>query len=134
MATTKSSAVPAAVPKRVVVAVKVRFEVNAKNGLRRVIFSLEKDTDGDKISWKITFQLYERDSKADAYDDALVDLDIEVNTILNDAAQTMADEGMSPGQSAHVLGPASDDAKAAKDGELDQADADETVKATLKQS
>jgi len=134
MAKTANSIVPAATPKRIVVAVKVKFELNAKNGLRRVIFSLEKDTDGDKVNWKITFQLFERDNKSDDYGDALVDLDIEVDTALNTKAQTMADDGMTPAQSAHVLGPAAEDVKAAKAGELDQADADSTVQATLKKT
>jgi hypothetical protein len=123
---------PTGEAKRVVVAIKVRFELNARNGLRRVIFSLEKDTDGDEIDWKIQFQLFERDDKTVPYDDALVDLEIEVDTALNNKAQVMADEGMTPGQSAHALGPASDDAKAAAAGELDQSEADNTIQATLK--
>lgn len=118
--------------KRVVVAIKVKFELNARNGLRRVMFSLEKDTDGDAIDWKIQFQLFERDSKTVPYDDPLVDLEIEVDTALNNKAQNMADNGMTTGQAAHALGPASEDAKAAADGEIDQSEADETIQATLK--
>lgn len=33
----------------VIVAIKVKIGLNAKNRLRRVILSLEKDSDGDKI-------------------------------------------------------------------------------------
>jgi len=123
---------PAGGAKRMVVAIKVKFELNARNGLRRVMFSLEKDTDGDKIDWKIQFQLFERDSKTVPYDDPLVDREIEVDTALNNKAQAVADNGMTPGQAAHALGPASEDAKAAADGEIDQSEADETIQATLK--
>jgi hypothetical protein len=132
MPTSSGPLAPAGGAKRLVVAVKVKFEVNARNGLRRVLFSLEKDTDGDAIDWKIQFQLFERDSKTVPYDDPIVDLEIEVDTALNHKAQAMADNGMTPGQSAHALGPASEDAKAAANGEIDQSEADETVQATLK--
>jgi hypothetical protein len=123
---------PAAGAKRVVVAIKVRFELNARNGLRRVMFSLEKDTNGDEIDWKIQFQLFERDDKTAPYDDPIVDLEIEVDTALNNKAQNVADKGMTPGQSAHALGPASEDAKAAAAGDLDQSEADDTIQATLR--
>jgi hypothetical protein len=132
MPTSSGPLAPAGGAKRIVVAIKVKFELNARNGLRRVLFSLEKDTDGDAIDWKIQFQLFERDSKTVPYDDPIVDLEIEVDTALNKKAQTMADNGMTPGQSAHALGPASEDAKAAANGEIDQSEADETVQATLK--
>jgi hypothetical protein len=132
MPTSSGPLAPAGGAKRVVVAIKVKFELNARNGLRRIIFSLEKDTDGDAIDWKIQFQLFERDSKKVPYDDPIVDLEIEVDTALNNKAQIMADNGMTPGQSAHALGPASEDAKAAANGEIDQSQAAETVQATLK--
>jgi len=123
---------PAGGAKRVVVAIKVKFELNARNGLRRVMFSLEKDTNGDEVDWKIQFQLFERDNKTDPYDDPIVDLEIEVDTALNSKAQNVADNGMTPGQSAHALGPAAEDAKAAAAGDLDQSEANDTVQATLK--
>ena len=123
---------PIGTAKRIVVAIKVKFELNARNGLRRVIFSLEKDTDGDKVDWKIQFQLFERDNKSTPYDDPIVNLEIGVDTALNNKAQNTADNGMTPGQSAHALGPAADDAKAAAAGDLEQADANDTVQATLR--
>lgn len=116
----------------VIVAIKVRIELNAKNGLRRVIFGLEKDTDGDKISWKINFQLFERDKKTDDYGDALVDLDVDVDAILQNKAEAAAKNGLTPPQVAHALGSAASDAKAAANGEIDQADADGTIQDTLK--
>jgi hypothetical protein len=39
---------------------------------------------------------------------------------------------LTPGQAAHAIGPAAEDAKAAKNGEIDQDEADDTVQATLK--
>jgi hypothetical protein len=123
---------PAGDPKRVVVGIKVKFELNSKNGLRRVIFGLEKDTQDDDILWKINFELYERAKKSDPYGDALINLDVEVDTKLNKKAEDTAHNGLTPGQAAHALGPAADDAKAAANGELDNDEASDTVQATLK--
>ena len=54
----------AVAPKREVVKIHVKFTLNTPDGLRRVIFDLEKDTaDDGAVSWKITFQLFERDKK-----------------------------------------------------------------------
>ncbi len=116
----------------VIVAIKVKIELNAKNGLRRVIFGLEKDTDGDKVSWKINFQLFERDKKTDAYGDALVDLDVDVETVLQNKAETAAKNGLTPPQVAHALGSAASDAKAAANGEIEQSEAADTIQESLK--
>lgn len=116
----------------VIVAIKVKLVLNAKNGLRRVIFGLEKDTEGDQVHWKIEFQVFERASKTDEYVDPLVSLDVEVDTALNAKAETAAKNGLTPGQAAHALGPAANDALAAKAGEIDQDEAGQTVQATLK--
>lgn len=132
---TKSAAkalAPAGEAKHVIVAIKVKFELNAKNGLRRIVFGLEKDTKGDEIDWKINFQLYERAKKSDAYGDPLVSLDVEVDSKLNSKAEGAARNGLTPGQAAHALGPAADDAKGTVAGEVDEDDAKETVQATLK--
>ena len=123
---------PAGDPKRIVVGIKVKFELNSKNGLRRVIFGLEKDTQGNDIIWKINFELFERTKKSDPYGDALINLDVEVDTQLNKKAEDTAHNGLTPGQAAHALGPAADDAKAAANGELDKDEASDTVQATLK--
>ena len=122
---------PASEPKRTIVGIKVKFELNSKSGLRRVIFGLEKDTQGDDVLWKINFQLFERDKKADAYGDALIDLDVDLETKLNKKAEDAVHNGLSPAQAAHALGPAADDAKAAAAGEIDQEEASDTVQAIL---
>ncbi|HEX7232357.1 MAG TPA: peptidoglycan-binding protein [Candidatus Binatia bacterium] len=123
---------PATEPKRTIVGIKVKFELNSKNGLRRVIFGLEKNSQGDEILWKINFALFERDKRSDPYGDALVDMAVEVDTQLNRRAEDAAQKGLTPGQAAHALGPAAEDAKASAVGEIDQEEASETVQATLR--
>ena len=115
-----------------VIKLKVNFQLNTPNGLRRVIFGLEKDaTSGTVVQWTINFQLFERAKKTDPFGDPLVSLDVEVDKALNAKAEK-ASKGLTAGQSAHALGPAAEDAKAAESGEIDQADAQETVQNTLK--
>ena len=115
-----------------VIKLKIHFELNTPNGLRRVIFGLEKDaTSGTTVSWTINFQLFERARKTDPYGDAIVTLDVEVDKALNSKAEK-ASKGLTAGQSAHALGPAADDAKAAQDGEIDEEEAQQTVQNTLK--
>jgi len=115
-----------------VIKLKVNFQLNTPNGLRRVIFGLEKDaTSGTVVQWTINFQLFERAKKTDPFGDPIVSLDVEVDKALNAKAEK-ASKGLTAGQSAHALGPAAEDAKAAEAGEIDQADAQETVQNTLK--
>jgi hypothetical protein len=118
----------------VVVGVKVNFVLNAASGLRRVIFGLEKDTQGQLVKWIINFQLFERASATVDYGDALVTVNVEVDVQLNQQAATAAQNGLTPGQTAHALGPAAEDAKAAKAGQLDQSDANSTIQGTLTKS
>ena len=119
-------------PKSTIVKLKVNFELNTPNGLRRVIFGLEKDaTTADLVVWTINFQLFERAKRTDAYTDPIVSLQIEVDKKLFPRAEAAA-QGLTPAQSAHALGPAADDAKAAADGEIDQEDAEDTIQNTLK--
>ena len=120
----------AVAPKREVVKVHVKFTLNTTDGLRRVIFELEKDTEDDGTAeWKITFQLFERAKKSDDFGDALADLEVEVDTKLNTKAQAMADNGMTPPQAAFALGPAADTAKNPKASEDKKSS---TVQNTLK--
>ena len=100
------------VAKREVVKIHVKFTINTPDGLRRVDFELEKDTQDDgSINWKITFQLFERAKKTDQFGDAIVDLLVEVDTKLNSKAQAVADNGLTPAQAAFAVGPAADTAK-----------------------
>jgi len=117
---------------RTVVAIKVHFTLNTPDRLRRVIFGLEKDTPGNTIAWKINFQLFEREKKTDDFGDAIVDLDVEVDTALNAKADKAAQDGLTEGQENHILGPAADDARDAKAGDLDEGEAKETIQKTLR--
>ena len=112
--------------------IKVDLVVNARNGKRRVIFGLEKNTDGDDVEWIIHFQVFERESRNVDYGDPLVKLDVEVDTALHKKAETAAKLGFTPGQSAHAEGPAADDALAAASGDIDASEAADTIQATLK--
>ena len=115
-----------------IIKLKVNFELNTPNGLRRVIFGLSKDaSSGTTVIWTIDFQLFERAKKSDPYGDAIVTLNVEVDKALNAKAEKAA-KGLTAGQSAHALGPAADDAKAAEAGEIDEDEAQETVQNTLK--
>jgi len=115
-----------------VIAIKVHFDLITNDKLRKVVFGLEKDTQGTKVIWKINFDLFERDKKTDPFGEAIVHVDIEVDKVLQPKAEKMALSGMTAGQQAHALGPAADDQKLAQDGEIPQEDADATTQATLK--
>ena len=116
--------------KRELVKIHVKFTLNTPDGLRRVTFDLEKDTDEEgKVSWKIAFQLFERAKKADPFGDALVDMLVEVDSKLNSKAQAMADEGMTTPQAAFTIGPAAD---TVKDPEISVERKAATVQNTLK--
>ncbi|MBL8330415.1 MAG: hypothetical protein JNJ71_16380 [Rubrivivax sp.] len=130
----KAAAVAAAPMARgMIVGLKVALTLNARNGLRRVIFGLEKKVAGSTTTWIIHFELLERASRSEAFADPLVLLDVEVDSKLNKKAETAASKGLTPDQAAHALGPASSDAKAAKAGEIDEAEASQTVQDTLAQ-
>ena len=130
MATTTSS--KASKPKSTVIKLKIHFELNTPNGLRKVIFGLSKDaTANNVVSWQIDFQLFERSKKTDPWGDAIVTLNVQVDKKLFPKAE-QAVQGLTPAQSAHALGPAADDARAAADGEIEQADAEDTVQNTLR--
>jgi hypothetical protein len=70
-----------------VIAIKVHFELITKDKLRRVIFGLEKDTQGTTVIWKINFDLFEREKKTDPWGDAMVHVDIEVDKVLQPKAE-----------------------------------------------
>ncbi|HEY6969198.1 MAG TPA: hypothetical protein VJA94_08340 [Candidatus Angelobacter sp.] len=117
---------------RDVIGIDVKFTLNTPDGLRRVTFELKKDTSGQVVKWTITFQLFERQKKTDPFGDAIVDLQIEVDTKLNNKAEQMADQGMTTRQSAFAIGPAADAAKDASQGDISQDKAKATVQTTLK--
>jgi hypothetical protein len=116
--------------KKQVVKVHVKFTLNTPDGKRRVIFDLEKNTaDDGVVTWKINFQLFERERKSDTFGDAIVDLEVEVDSKLNNKAQAMFDNGMTPPQAAFASGPAAD---TAKDPDVDDETKADTVQKTVK--
>jgi hypothetical protein len=116
-----------------VIAIKVHFELITKDKLRKVVFGLEKDTEGTKVIWKINFQLFEKSKKTDtSWGEAIVDVEIEVDKVLQPKAEKVALTGMTAGMQAHALGPAAEDQKLAAAGELSQKKADQTTQNTLK--
>ena len=48
-----------------VITIKVHFELITNDKLRKVVFGLEKDTQGIQVTWTINFELFERDKKTD---------------------------------------------------------------------
>ena len=128
----ETALVPTAAPKRQIIGIKVKFELNSRNGLRRVIFGLEKLTEGDVVTWKINFQLLERGKRSEPFDAPIVSLDVEVDAALNKKAELAAEKGLTEGQGSHALGPAADDVKAFKAGEIEEAEAKDSVQGTLR--
>lgn len=114
------------------VALKVTFTLNTPDGLRRISFGLEKDTDGAKVDWTITFVLYERTSATASFGDPVVSLNVFVASTLHANAETAAQNGLTPAQTAHATGPAADAAKAVKAGTMPAATGNNIVQNTLK--
>src|SRR5262245_59736216 len=79
-------------PKRVVTAINVNFELNTTNGLRRVVFGLEKKPGkaAAPTHWEIHFTLFERLKRTDPFGDPIVKLDVVVDTELSSQAEAMA--------------------------------------------
>ena len=115
-----------------IVAIKVNFELITSDKKRKVVFGLQKNTEGTKVTWIINFEMFERDKKTDPWGEAIVNVDVEVTKQLHANAEKMAVKGMSAGQQAHALGPAADDQKAAEAGEISQTTANRTTQNTLK--
>lgn len=118
-------------PKRVVVSLAVNFELNTTNGLRRVIFGLEKDTQGGQVEWQIHFSLFERAKRTDDFGPPIVKVDVDVKTELQANADALAHSKPSPEQAAEIVGPVSEDAKALKKNEISKPEFDESAQTVL---
>jgi hypothetical protein len=115
------------------IALKVCITLNPPDGLRRVSFGLEKDVDGVKVNWNITFVLCERTDTTKSFGDPVVSLNVLVAAALHANAETAAQNGgLTPTQTAHATGPAADAAKAAKAGKMPPAVANNIIQNTLK--
>jgi hypothetical protein len=119
---------PAALP----IALKVDFELNTPDGLRQISFGLEKDTDGIKVNWTITFVLSERTDTNTPFGDPLVSLRVFVASTLHANAETAAQKGLTAKQTAHATGPAADAAKAVHQGTMPLPTGNKIIQNTLK--
>jgi len=120
-------------PPALPIALKVSFTLNTPDGLRQISFGLEKDTDGTKVNWTITFVLYERTDKTKAFGDPVVSLNVFVASALHANAQAAVDnKGLTPAQTAHATGPAANAAKAAQAGTMPAPVANNIIQNTLK--
>jgi hypothetical protein len=98
------------------VVLKVDFTLITPDGQRKIGFSLEKDSDGTKTTWTITFTLYEKQAGATTFGDPIISLNVVVSPVLGGNAQSVAQNGLTAAQAAHATGPAADAAKALANG------------------
>jgi hypothetical protein len=110
----------------------VSFTLNTPDGLREISFGLEKDTDGTRVNWTITFVLYERTDKTKPFGDPLVSLNVFVVSTLHAKAEIAAHNGLMPAQTAHATGPAADAAKAVQAGTMPLPVGNNIIQNTLK--
>ena len=115
-------------PKTIIAGLRVRFELGARDGLRRVVFAMEKNnqTNG-AVTWVVQFQLFERQSRAGQWTQ-VADLRVELDTRQSTQAAAVATRGLSDEQAARAIGPAADDALAAKRGEIAHEEAHQSVR------
>ena len=111
---------------------RVRFELGARNGLRRVVFAMEKNNKPNGVpQWVVQFQLFERRSRAEQWTQ-MANLRVDLDTKQNAKAATVAARGLSDEQAARAVGPAADDTLAGKRGELAVAESRQSVKDIVK--
>jgi hypothetical protein len=110
-----------------IVSISVNFELDTPDGLKKIDFGLEKDTDDQQNStWTIHFQLMERTDTTKDFAQVVL-LDVKVKTANYGAAENISKNGMTPNQAAYAMGPAATAAAAAKAGTLPQSVAESTV-------
>jgi hypothetical protein len=102
--------------------ISVTFKILMPDQLRKISFTLTKDSESDKESWSITFQLFQRTSSTvDFPSDASIELDVVIDEGDEDAtaqanaqASATAKHGLDSDQRAQAL-TAGDVAQASKD-------------------
>jgi len=93
---------------------------------------MEKNNKPNGITqWVVQFQLFERRSRAEQWTQ-MADLRVDLDTKQNAKAAAVATRGLSDEQAARAIGPAADDALAAKRGELAVTEARQSVKDIVK--
>jgi hypothetical protein len=80
------------------------IDVMSKDGLRKFAFGLDKSTDKDDVEdWAIHFDLFERASRTDDFDEAVVHVDVDVKAKNFDNMQITADKGFNASQAESTL-------------------------------
>jgi len=113
------------------VALKVDFTLTTPDGLRKIFFGLEKDTDGVRVNWIINFVLSERSGPTKPFGDPIVSLNVFVATALHAQAALAAQNGLTPAQTAHACGPAANAAMAVHNGTMPPAVGNKIIQGTL---
>ncbi len=126
--TPPTGSMPPALP----IALKVNFTLTTPDGKRQISFGLEKDTDGVKVNWTITFVLYERTDPTQPFGDPMVSLNVFVASTLHANAAAAAQNGLTPAQTAHATGPAADAAKAVNAGTMPLPVGNNIIQSSLK--
>ena len=119
-------------PTTLPVVLKVDFTLITPDGQRKIGFSLEKDSNGTKVTWTISFTLYEMQAGATTFGDPTISLNVVVSPSLSTNAQTAAQNGLTAPQVAHATGPAADAAKALVNGTGSHLAATTSIQNTLK--
>ena len=117
-------------PRPQIVALSIRFELQTRNELRKVIFGLDRGTKDGIVEWKINFELYERQKKTDKFV-KLIDLDVEVQAKHNKAAEQTARKGMTEPQTRHALGAGAIAAKRLTAGKTTEERAKSSIERTM---
>ena len=124
----KKSPLPNRKSTTAIIGLRVRFELGARSGLRRVVLAMEKsDKTSGTTQWAVQFQLFERPSRTAGWTQ-VADLRVELDTRQGVAAAAVAKRGLSDEQGARAMGPAADDALAARRGEIEVKEALQAVR------
>ena len=116
---------------RTVKSISVDLEVMTTDRLKKIIFGLDKSTEGEEVHWVIEFQFLQRDKRTDPFGDPLVKLAIDVRKTNNEFAEETAMKGLNSPQSAHLLGAGLTDAQRLREGKITEERAAATVQRTL---
>ena len=116
---------------RTLKSISVDLEVMTTDRLKKIVFGLDKNVDGDEIQWVIDFKFFQRDKKSDEFGDPLVSLKADVKKTNNEAAEATANKGLNASQSEHLLGPGVIAAQRLKEGKITEEKAAATVDRTL---
>ena len=111
--------------------ISVDLEVMTTDRLKKVIFGLDKSTEGDEVQWVIEFQFLQREKKTEEFGDPIVKLKVDVRKAHNPAAEETAVKGLNAPQSEHLLGPAMVAAQRLDQGKTTEDKVAATVERTL---